>query len=108
MHNHEVTRYKYSLRGGDLPTTRAWLQLYDDRALLAHVLFMDQPISQPGVLSGTTPLFYYRNSELQRVIDLLRNEEPVYLHYSESGGSITFVQIGTSIEPVGEEEHEVP
>lgn len=45
---------------------------------------------------------YYRRSVLPELIDLLRNEKPVYVHFWEGPGDNAHV--ATWFEPVGEEE----
>jgi hypothetical protein len=45
---------------------------------------------------------YYKLSRLQDLIDLLRNEKPVYLHFWSGVENNT--HIATSLEPVGERE----
>lgn len=46
--------------------------------------------------------FYYHESQLPIVIDLLRNEKPIYLIYIEDESNNC--RLSTSIEPVGEGE----
>jgi len=45
---------------------------------------------------------YYHQSSLLALVDMLRNERPVYLHYWFQGG--VNCHLATSLEPVGEAE----
>lgn len=60
----------------------------------------DLPEANHGT-DGKYRLYYYRKY-FSDVIDLLRNEKPVYMHFWSGAGSNT--HIGTKREPVGEEE----
>ena len=53
----------------------------------------------------TLPWFHlsYLRGDYQFVLDILRNEKPVYLHFSENLGTPTAV-LTTSPEPIGEGE----
>jgi len=52
-------------------------------------------------VSGGQPNLYYHLDDFQNAIDILRNEKPVYLCYSGSGGLFEN-GIQTTAEPVGE------
>ena len=45
---------------------------------------------------------YFKQSRLAALIDLLRNEKPIYLHFWQSSQNNT--HIATGREPIGEEE----
>ena len=47
--------------------------------------------------------FYYHHSQLQHLIDMLRNEKPIYVFFSNNNGSNNS-RISTTNEPVGEGE----
>lgn len=55
-----------------------------------------------GIKDGVAHLFY-RQQDFANVIDLLRNEKPVYLYYNGSGAGFEN-GIRTFAEPVGENE----
>lgn len=57
----------------------------------------------PDRLSGSAAILYYYLDHYQNVIDLLRNEGPMYLLYSGSGGGFEN-GIKTTAEMVGEGE----
>lgn len=60
------------------------------------------PLPQDGLLGGS-PNLHYRLDNFQHCIDLLRNENPVYLSYNGSGGGNENA-IKTTPETVGEGE----
>jgi hypothetical protein len=47
--------------------------------------------------------FYYHHSQLQHLIDMLRNEKPIYVTFNNDNG-FDNSRISTSDEPVGEGE----
>ncbi len=55
-----------------------------------------------GIASGQVSLYYHLD-DFENAIDLLRNEKPMYLLYSGSGGGFEN-GIKTTPEPVGEAE----
>ncbi len=57
----------------------------------------------PDVMSGGQVNLYYHLDDFKNTIDLLRNEKPMYLLYSGSGGGFEN-GIKTTAEPVGEGE----
>ena len=49
-------------------------------------------------------ILYYRHSDMPNIVDMLRNEKPIYLIYVPEGTNNT--RLSTGSEPVGEgEEH---
>jgi len=57
----------------------------------------------PDKMSGNQVNLYYHLEDFQNVIDLLRNEQPLYLLYAGSGPGFEN-GIKTTAEPVGEGE----
>jgi hypothetical protein len=57
----------------------------------------------PDGMSGGQVNLYYHLDDFEKAIDLLRNEKPMYLLYSGSGGGFEN-GIKTTPEPVGEGE----
>lgn len=52
--------------------------------------------------SGSRYSVYYRYSDMPNIIDMLRNEKPIYLHYVPEGTNNT--RLSTTSEPIGEGE----
>ncbi|MEI6846618.1 MAG: hypothetical protein WCK32_01045 [Chlorobiaceae bacterium] len=82
-------------------TNRAQIALYGpDGAVAAYVRFND-----PGMLfendseSGGTIKMHMPSAMFQSVLDVLRNEKPIYVYFAQGRGFLS-----TSIEPVGEGE----
>lgn len=61
-----------------------------------------QALPQDGVI-GTQPQLHYHLDDFQNALDLLRNEKPVHLLYSGSGGGFENALV-TDPETVGEGE----
>lgn len=78
------------------------LFLYDERStLMAQLCFVpDEAALPPATEEKGKYTLYYRRSQLAEVLDLLRNEGPVYLSWG--GGSDT--TLATGYEPIGEGE----
>ena len=76
--------------------------LYDQKSnVVAELHFVPppHPLPLPSVVNGRRRL-YYRRSAFTEVLDILRNESPVYLHPREDGS----VSISSAFEPVGDGE----
>jgi len=76
--------------------------LYDEKSnVLAELRFIEEkhPLPPPSMVNGRRRL-YYRRAAFPEVLDLLRNESPIYLHPREDGS----VSLSSAYEPVGEGE----
>jgi len=99
---HEITSYKYELRRMRSSTVAvAWLSSAE--RLVCAIAFVDgsgpmppQRQSPAGVVS-----FTLRASALPVMIDMLRNEKPVYFTWGKERG---FASVSTAAEAVGEGE----
>lgn len=99
---HEITTYKYELRRMRSSSVGvAWLSSAE--RLVCAIAFVDgtgplPPLrhSPSGVVS-----FALRASSLPVVIDMLRNEKPVYFTWGKERG---YASVSTAAEPVGEGE----
>ena len=71
--------------------------------LSATLYFVRSGVSIQGTLPSVTVTntitVIYHQSAYQDILDLLRNESPVFIHYDA-----TFAQITTSMEPIGDGE----
>ncbi len=71
---------------------------------IGELYFMPNGSALPAdTFSGGRALLYYNLHDFKNVIDLLRNEAPVYLFYSGSGSGFEN-GIKTTQEPIGEGE----
>jgi hypothetical protein len=98
-----VTDYQYEFRAMN-GENAAFLYLFDaDNKLLCMAAFVERAGVLPGPRQGIngTVFLSFRRSDLQSVIDMLRNEKPVMFNWSVENLS---AQITTGKEPVGEEE----
>ncbi len=99
----EITEYKYGFFNGET---------YKNRLVVAHLYQNDRCIAIanfqnkfhiPHADSRGIIALYYRMEDLPGVIDMLRNEKPIYLHF-DGRPTNTQAVLTTSKEPVGEGE----
>ncbi len=84
---------------------RAIVSLYGQN-FWAAAYFHRDPATLPDFdTPGTAhPMIHYLSEDFPRVIDLLRNESPLFFRYNDSGSGIA--SINTSTEAIGEGEAE--
>jgi hypothetical protein len=100
----EISKYLYYLFSSREDATPV-LFLYDTSgAHIAYVYFRgdSQALPQARQLPSGQYALYYRRSVLPELIDMLRNEKPIYLHWVPQGTNNT--RISTTVELVGEGE----
>lgn len=78
----------------------------DKRGQIFAVVFLrpegeELPVAYEDVGLGSYRLYFHR-SALPELVDLLRHEKPVFVHFWEAAGNNT--HIATGREPVGEGE----
>lgn len=101
MRTVEITKYTYHLFSSRTEDA-VMLFLYDDKHDVAgQVLFVgdDEPLPPAAEAAGRVAL-YFRHSQLPAVVDMLRNEGPVYLRWA---GPLN-TSLSTEYEPVGDGE----
>ncbi|PKV51262.1 hypothetical protein ATE84_3336 [Aquimarina sp. MAR_2010_214] len=69
------------------------------------VWFREDPnaVLPAATVSGSYYSFYYHHDQLQHLIDMLRNESPIYVYFNNDNG-FNNSRISTANEPVGEGE----
>lgn len=105
----EIKKYDVAYYGGGKKANgypyRAIIGLRrDDFSLIGAAYFHRQPDTMPDTDSqspGGYIYCHYLAEDFPRILDLLRNEKPVYLRYT-TGWNLA--DIRTSMEPVGEGE----
>ncbi len=100
----EIKKYLYYLFSSREDATPT-LFLYDSNgAHIAYVYFRSdsQPLPEARQYTNGRYALYYRRSVLPELIDMLRHEKPIYLHWVPEGTNNT--RISTTAELVGEEE----
>lgn len=83
-------------------TALAGIYLYEGNTYRGYAYFFadDTPLSQPVFQEPGRVFVHYNLSQFSAVLEILRNEKPVYLfHFSPSNAGLQ-----TGREPVGEEE----
>ena len=97
--------YMYSAYSGryDTTTNASAIHLYNGYSLVASLYFnYDTSLAnRDPVESGGRVVLYYHMSMLDTIIDMLRNEDSVYLFYNISA---KLGYLNTGKEEVGEEE----
>lgn len=97
--------YMYSAYSGryDTTTNASAIHLYNGYSLVASLYFnYDASLAnRDPVQSGSRVVLYYHMSMLDTIIDMLRNEDSVYLFYNISA-KLGYLKTGK--EEVGEEE----
>ena len=99
----EITSYKYyTFSSRDSSIANTVILFYGSEAYLGGAFFSnsDEPIKPAQKYSSGVYGLYYKYSDLPNIIDMLRNEKPVYLIYN---GAVN-TRISTASEPVGEGE----
>ncbi|MFC2023576.1 hypothetical protein ACFLT5_02435 [Chloroflexota bacterium] len=106
----EIKNYTLSYYGGGKKLTkpysyRAIIGLWDDDGLIGALYFHDDPDTMPDgddLPDSGQPMSHYPIEDFARVLDILRNEKPVY--YQQLSNWPTMGNIRTGAEPVGEGE----
>lgn len=117
--NQEVTSYFIKFWNGtqitgDKSSGEPHMWLTCNNGSIADIVFIedDQAVPQPSLWQlGQGPVkkqcvtVWFKLREYARLVDMLRNEKPVYLYvlFSQPQNAV-FATIGTQREPVGEEE----
>ncbi len=99
-----ISKYLYYLFSSREDATPVVFLFDASGSHIAYVYFRSgsQPLPQAQQLPSGQYALYYRRSVLPELIDMLRNEKPIYLHWVPEGTNNT--RISTSAEPVGEGE----
>jgi hypothetical protein len=99
----EITDYHILFYGGPegYQTNRAQISLYGaDGKTAAFVRFNDPAMAfENDVESGGIIRMHLPSTMFENVLDVLRNEKPVYIYFAQGRGFLS-----TSKEPVGEAE----
>jgi len=106
----KIKTYVVSYYGGGKKVTkpysyRAIIALWDDKGLIGALYFHNDPDTMPDAdhLPDTgQPMSHYPIEDFSRILDILRNEEPVYYHQLSNWPTMAWLR--TSSEPVGEGE----
>ncbi len=105
--NARIDKYQYEVHqeiAHSLTRQITLLYLFDkDRNLLCTIAFLpdDAELERPKEVVGGHVSVQMHSSEFARLIDMLRNEKPIYFSWWREAQR---VRITTSKEPVGEQE----
>jgi hypothetical protein len=103
--NHEITSYNYSFDARSGAPGRMQLWAGPGTRAVAEVAFVEDSATVPAPtlaadLNSST--IWFKRSALPGLIDMLRNERPVYVTINNQPPGYVFVHTGT--EPTGEGE----
>ena len=92
---------KYSLHLYVRPAQIPYIILYDKQGTMVGNLYFRREDPAPDSSKSALGVyrFYYRREDYEDVVDVLRNEEPVFLLWYGNTGNLS-----TSAEPIGEGE----
>ena len=99
----EIKQYQYyTFSSRDSSIANTVILLYGDIGYLGGAFFgnSDEPLKPAEQFPSGVYGLYYHNRDLPVIIDMLRNEKPVYLIYNGPDNT----RISTTAEPVGEGE----
>lgn len=99
----EIKQYQYyTFSSRDSSIANSVILLYGDAGYLGGAFFStsDEPLKPAEQFPSGVYGLYYDNRDLPVIIDMLRNEKPVYLIYNGADNT----RISTTAEPVGEGE----
>ncbi len=99
----EVKKYHILVYGSPAgyQTNRAQIALYDSNGKVAAYIRFNDPgmFFESDSKSGNIIKMHLPSAMFENVLDILRNEKPVYIYFAQGRGFLS-----TSKEPVGEEE----
>ena len=100
----EIKNYSYYLFASRI-NAAPYIALYD--ANEKHVAYVQFNTPSPDLkvskkTSAGKYILYYDRAVFNEVLDLLRNESPIYLHWSPESPNNT--RLATTLEEIGEEE----
>ena len=100
----QIERYLYYLFSTREDATPVLFLYGSSGAQIGYVYFRSgtQPLPEARQYPNGRYALYYRREVLSELVDMLRNEKPVYLHWVPEGTNNT--RISTTPELVGEEE----
>jgi hypothetical protein len=99
----EIKNYEYyTFSSRDSSPAQSVVLLYGEQGYIGGAFFSNtgEPLKPAEKFPSGVYGLYYRQSDLPVVIDLLRNEKPVFLVFGGPNNS----RLSTSQEPVGEGE----
>jgi len=100
----KITSYKYGfLKSGRTPGPVTYVHLFDNNRWFATVHFYDGNVRAPYIDDRGIIFVFHSSREFGSLVDMLRNEGPIYLHLVKYTDFIT-VDISTGMESVAEGE----
>ena len=109
----EIKRYRIYYLGGGKKVTRpmpfrAIIGLWDEDGLIGALYFHNDPDTMPDadhLPDEGQPMSHYPIEDFSRILDILRNEKPVF--WQQFSTWPTMAEINTGAEPVGEGERSI-
>jgi hypothetical protein len=101
----EVKTYAY-YDWSSRTTGKSNLMLRGDAGQTCSVWFVEDPTAELPAAAQLNPnwfVFYYHHQQLDHLIDMLRNEKPIYVYFNDDN-DFPNSRISTTDEPIGEGE----
>jgi hypothetical protein len=99
----EIKEYAYYLWGSRPATlVQANIVMYGDAGYMGALWFYDDGSTLPDPVRHSEGVYslHYRMRDFAHIVDMLRNEKPVFIHWDDSYPTNT--RVSTTNEPVGE------
>jgi hypothetical protein len=100
---HEIKEYAYYLWGSrPASIVQANIVMYGDAGYMGSLWFYDDGTALPDPVRHAAGVYslHYRMRDFPHIVDMLRNEKPVFVHWDDSYPTNT--RVSTTNEPVGE------
>ncbi len=98
----EFDTYRIYYQSAPQYSWQSRVYLYNNSSYVGRIMFMKPGIDLPANSEQhDRHVIHFPTSEFENIMEILRNEKPLYIHVVDSNGIGT---ISTSSEPVGEEE----
>ena len=100
---YKIDTYQYQLFSSATSGTRGRILLYSNDEVIGIINLVDIAVDLPHSYRKPTGQYvmFYKITDMPYLIDMLRNESPIYLLVSGNGEEVS---ISTTQEPVGEGE----
>lgn len=104
-----ITHYTYMIFSSRAEESeyKAVIMINDQKSFLGYINFVADGNKLPkAVKMHNLYYYYYHMQDMPAIVDMLRNEGPVYIFYQEDDKNMC--RIATTMEPVGEGEMHHP
>ena len=103
LHTFKIESYEY-YHWSSRSQYKSNIVLFGEGEETVAIWFESDPeaeLAPARILTPNNYAFYYYQEQMSDIIDMLRNEKPIWVHFNDNGG-LNNSRIATSKEPVGE------